>query len=415
MSLLLPTLNAGLLLFLIWFVWQRLPYAVDKKVWLGYAGLKSLAACAFVWVYGYHYGTGDMLNYIRDAEVYRTLSLQAFIGGVIDSGAPDAIIDQLVYDFDPRAILMAKMVALAHFLPGNMWLTALNFSLIGGLVIFRFYIVTKRAFPVLAIPAIGAFLVFPSLVFWTSGICKEAVSFPAMLLVLTPLLRLKIDDETTSWVAWTLAALGAVILWLLKYYVAAIVLPASLLYGLSTLVDWSPYRKLALGAVAYIILLLLVSQLHPNLYLHRTMQVMVDNYELTISQTQPEKAAHYEGLTADVSSFAYHFPEAVFTGLFRPLLGQQWDLPSLTVVVQNSLLLMALIIAVIGMILKKRWKSIPAGVWALVGLIILLSGLIAITTPNFGTLDRYRVAYQPFMVLLVIAAIKQVTHTRKIP
>ncbi|CAN0596917.1 unnamed protein product, partial [Laminaria digitata] len=109
MSLLLPTLNAGLLLFLIWFVWQRLPYAVDKKVWLGYAGLKSLAACAFVWVYGYHYGTGDMLNYIRDAEVYRTLSLQAFIGGVIDSGAPDAIIDQLVYDFDPRAILMAKM------------------------------------------------------------------------------------------------------------------------------------------------------------------------------------------------------------------------------------------------------------------------------------------------------------------
>ncbi|MEQ9299771.1 MAG: hypothetical protein RIF33_14455 [Cyclobacteriaceae bacterium] len=415
MSLLLPTLNAGLLLFLIWFVWQRLPYAADKKVWLGYAALKSLAACTFVWVYSHHYGTGDMLNYIRDAEIYRTLSLPAFIGGVVGAGAPDIIIDQLVYDFDPRAILMAKMVALAHFLPGNMWITALNFAMFGGVVIFRFYIVIKRAFPTLAIPAIGAFLLFPSLVFWTSGICKEAVSFPAMLLVLTPLLRLKVDGETTSWVDWTLAALGAMILWLLKYYVAAIVLPACLLFGLSTFFDWFPYRKLALGVVAYIGLLLLISQLHPNLYLHRTMQVMVDNYELTIRQTQPEKTAHYEGLTPDVLSFGSHFPEAVFTGLFMPLLGQQWDLPSLAVVVQNSLLLLTLIITVIGMTLKKSWKSIPAGVWALVGLIILLSGLIAITTPNFGTLDRYRVAYQPFMVLLVIAGIQQLTRTRKIP
>ncbi len=407
MNLLLPMLNAGLLLFLIWLVWQRLPYAHDKKLWLSYVVLKSFAACAFVWVYAHHYGTGDMLNYIRDAEVYRTLGLPDFVADILGSGAPATIIDQLVYDFDPRAILMAKVVALAHFLPGNMWLTSLNFSLIGALVAFRFYMVIKRAFPVLAIPVIGALMLFPSLVFWTSGICKEAVSFPAMLLVLTPLMRLKIGGETNSWGDWTPAAIGAIILWLLKYYVAAIVLPASLLYGLSTLVDWSPYRKLALGTVAYIILLLLVSQLHPNLYLHRTMEVMVDNYELTISQTQPEKSEHYEGLTPNVPSFVYHFPKAVFTGLFRPLLGQQWDWPSFMVVAQNSILLLSVLVVLIGVTLRKQWKSVPAGVWGLVGLIILLAGLIAITTPNFGTLDRYRVAYQPFVVILVIAGLQR--------
>jgi hypothetical protein len=236
-----------------------------------------------------------------------------------------------------------------------------------------------------------------------------------MLLVFTPLLRLGVIDKKTSRVEWMLALLGAIILWQIKYYVAAIVLPACLLYGLSTLFDWSPYRKLAIGAAAYVILLLLVSQLHPNLYLHRTMQVMVDNYELTISQTQPEKAAHFEGLVASLPSFVYHFPEAVFTGLFRPLLGQQWDLPSFMVVAQNSFLLLALVLVLIGMTVKKHWHNVPAGIWALIGLILLLSGLLAITTPNFGTLDRYRVAYQPFLVLLVLHGIQQLIRYRKIP
>jgi hypothetical protein len=116
MTLLLPMLNAGILLFLIWLVWQRLPDQEKRRVWLGYAALKALAACAFVWVYGYHYGAGDMLNYIHDAEVYRTLDAQSFVLGIFSSGAPEEIINQLVYDFDPRAMLMAKMVALTYFL-----------------------------------------------------------------------------------------------------------------------------------------------------------------------------------------------------------------------------------------------------------------------------------------------------------
>lgn len=415
MSLLLLALNVVILFFLIWLGWSRISEPTDRKIWLGYVLLKGVAACGFVWVYGYHYGTGDMLNYINDARLYRTLELSQFITGIFSSAAPVEIIDQLVYDFDRRAMLMSKMVALAYYLSGNIWITAFNFSLVSALVIFRFYQVLKNAFGTIAYPAIGAFLIFPSLLFWSSGICKEAISFPAMLLVLIPLLRLSVFNGKVPWFEWVLALFSALMLWLLKYYVAAIVLPACLLYGLSTLVDWPPYRKLIIGVAAYVGLLLMVSQLHPNLYLHRTMEVMVGNYELTISQTQPGKAALYEGLTPDVLSFAYHFPEAVFTGLFLPLMGQQWDLPSFLVVLQNSVLLMALIIVLVLLTVKGQWKVVSPGFWPLVGLILLLSGLLAITTPNYGTLDRYRVAYQPFMLLLVLSGIQQLVLPRKTP
>ena len=400
-SILLSFINAALLLLIVWWMWTRL-YGRHRQLWLGYVALKAMAAFGFVWIYGQHYGTGDMLNYLHDAARYRTLAPTQFLVGVISPGAPQAILDQLIYDFDPRAMLMAKVVALAYYLSGNQWFTALNFAMLSGVIIFRFYLGLTKVFRDISYPAMGALLIFPSLLFWTSGICKEAVSFPAMLLVFIPFLQLRHPELRTSWLHWLLAVAGAAMLWLIKYYVAAIVLPACLIYGVLMYIDGPPYRKLVIGLVAYIVLLLAVSELHPNLQLDRTLQVMVDNYELTIQQTQPGKAVRYEGLAPSVSAFAYHFPKAVFTGLFMPLLGQHWDVPSLVVVLQNSALLALLVYVLIYLTVKRRWTTIPAGVWALLGVILLLSGLLAITTPNYGTLERYRVAYQPFMVLLIL-------------
>ncbi len=414
MSQVFSLVNIVLLFLLVWWVWRRLTHTSDKQLWLVYAVLKSLAACSFVWVYTYHYGTGDMANYVHDAQAYHSLGPSSFFQALFDPEGPKTIIDQLTYDFDRRAMLMAKFTAVSYYLSGNTWITALNFSLVGGLTIFHFFMMLKQRFPGLSLPAMGALLVLPSLVFWTSGICKEAISFPAMLLVLTPLLRLGSVTERLAWWHWVLAGLGAWTLWLLKYYIAAIFLPACLLYGLSTSMYWSAYRKLVVGLMTYVLLLLMVSQLHPNLDLHRTMQVMVDNYELTISQTQPGKSAHYNGLRPDVGSFIFHFPKAVFTGLFMPLISQYWDIPSFLVALQNSLLLITLLTLVVLITVRRKWSEIPAGTWAILGLIVLLAGLIAITTPNFGTLDRYRVAYQPFLVLLIAAGWQQFVLPRKI-
>ncbi|MEM8893679.1 MAG: hypothetical protein AAGC88_03815 [Bacteroidota bacterium] len=407
-------LNITLLLLIVWFFRSGLKNPQDQNLWIGYIILKIIAACGFIWIYGYHYSAGDMINYLHDAEAYRTLGFYDFIINLINPNGPTAIIDELTYDFDRRAMLMAKFTAASYYLSGNAWLTAMNFSIIGGLITFRFFLTLKDRFRELFLPGIIALLLFPSLLFWTSGICKEAISFPAMLLVFIPLLKLDSKELSNSWLDWILALIGAVVLWYLKYYVAAIVLPACLLYAVSTYLDWYPYRKLVIGLLTFIGLLLLVSQLHPNLYLHRTMQVMVDNYELTISQTEPGKTAYYEGLSANLPSFLYHFPEAVFTGLFMPLIGQHWDLPSLLVVIQNSALLLSLLILMIALIIKRIWLNIPVSTWSALFIIVLLAGLIAITTPNFGTLDRYRVAYQPFLVLIVVAGLQEYLLPRKI-
>jgi hypothetical protein len=101
-----------------------------------------------------------------------------------------------------------------------------------------------------------------------------------------------------------------------------------------------------------------------------------------------------------VWSVLYQAPKALISGLFRPFLWEAWNVFQVLVAVEN------LILAALFLTSIPRWKEIFTGgnsllVLSVLVYVVLLCVFLALSTPNFGTLVRYRVGFLPFFVLLM--------------
>jgi len=102
-------------------------------------------------------------------------------------------------------------------------------------------------------------------------------------------------------------------------------------------------------------------------------------------------------------SILSNFPAAVFAGLFRPTLFDAHSLLQWLSAFENTLVLVLFLTALPTL---TTWKQIGREdrllVIAVALYIVALSGLLALSTPNYGTLVRYRVGFYPFFVLLLV-------------
>jgi hypothetical protein len=200
------------------------------------------------------------------------------------------------------------------------------------------------------------------------------------------------------------------VLWKLKYYYFAVYLPCLLAGGLLLLL----YRRSRLrnpwAWVCLFFLLLagitgIITRLHPNLEWHYFPEVIVQTHDTLYALSKADNRIEYNSLQPTVASFLQNLPLALVSGLFRPFWGEcskpmQW----MNGLENLSLLLLA------GTSLFRTWQkkdlrlsqealilSYTAGLY-----ILILAALLAFSTPNFGTLTRYKVAFLPFMIYLLV-------------
>ena len=91
---------------------------------------------------------------------------------------------------------------------------------------------------------------------------------------------------------------------------------------------------------------------------------------------------------------------AMVYGLFRPLVFEAVNLWQLLVGLENSMILILFIIALWHLSKTKLFDK--RFLWAAILFILFLDVFLAFSTPNFGTLSRYKVAYWPFFVMLIL-------------
>ncbi len=150
----------------------------------------------------------------------------------------------------------------------------------------------------------------------------------------------------------------------------------------------------------FIVPLALATMVHPNFYPERFLGVIVSNYEFyaLVFPDQTDRI-YYPGLEATAGSIAVHAPNALFSGLFRPLPWESHRPFQLVMALENCLLL-----AMAAMCLwswRRLWRgSDGVLVFSIVVYIVVLAIFLALSTPNFGTLSRYRVGFVPFFVFL---------------
>ena len=145
----------------------------------------------------------------------------------------------------------------------------------------------------------------------------------------------------------------------------------------------------------------MASSLHPNLYPPNFLNALILNHDLTLANSSPDSVIHYYRLDADAGSMLLNFPWAVVSCLFRPFILEVNGLLQLVAGLENLIFLVLSLAAIknIGQGMRSSHGVIIAGILVYV---ILGSGLLALSSPNFGSLARYRVSYIPFLGLLIL-------------
>jgi hypothetical protein len=398
----------GIVLFATaYLLWKR-EDGVLKKIYWPACVFKLLCGIALGLLYQYYYTVGDTFGYYKDgirlADLAQT-DLAAYAEFLWKGNKKYAIWHELNFQ-RPRAMFMSKITSILCLLTGNnYWLVSLYLSLVS--FIASWYLVKQiiRIHASLMVPAVAGFLFLPTAVFWSSGLIKESIAIAALYFLTAIVLKLWQRDKVKLCV-WLSVLVALWALWNLKYYYLAVFIPiaATALVMKYLVIPRLKYRQwyivLALWSIVFIVPMWVASKVHPNFYPERFMNVIVENYQQFTRISVPGDFIVYPLLKPEVESILSYAPKALISGLFRPFIWEVHTGFQLLVAIENLILLALFVTSLPG--LKDVFSSgqrlllLSTAVY-----IVLLCIFLALSTPNYGTLSRYKTGFISFFFLLV--------------
>ncbi|MDO7852287.1 hypothetical protein [Hymenobacter convexus] len=316
-----------------------------------------------------------------------------------------------VYQSSSNTWNMAKILSLLNL--GSLGCAQVNalylsvFAFVGCWVLVR---ALATCFP--GTPAgagVVALLVWPSVWFWATGISKEAVLLGSgawlTARVLAWLYAGKAAGSARGGGWWAGTAALAVLHVAMRYFFALPLL--AVLAGLAVgrgLEGLLPRRWAAvLGVVAVFGAGVWIGpEISVAFRLNKFVYQVIKVYSFDVVQSADRPHFEYPNLRPTASSIAAHAPQAVANVLTQPWPGQSRQPLYLAAGLENAVLLLLLALAVWALV-RGRGGHLPFGVvFALSVFCLLLAFLIGITTPNLGSLHRYRSTLLPFLLLLLL-------------
>ena len=399
-------LNFAFLLFISYRIWSLEKFSLRKFFWPALV-LKLVGGICLGLVYTYYYSAGDTFHYFHDGVQLASLArtdAASYFGFLWAGDESFPISSELIYK-QPRAVFLSKVTSLFCLLTAdNYWMISLYFSAISFFSAWFLVQTINRFFEGVQPAAILSFLFFPSVVFWSAGVIKECLAMAALFFL--SLIFLKVwKREKLRWTEWILIAASLWIVWSLKYYYLAIFLPVifttlAFQYLLSRFTLKSLGSKVLLWFLIFAIPMLLISLFHPNFYYERFREVVVSSYYEFQAISNPNDLIHYDALNATSLSLLKNSPWALFSGLFRPFITEASTAFQSFIAFENLVLLTltASALTQVKKLVNSRYRVI---LFAIVLYSILLCIFLALSTPNFGTLSRYRVGFLPYLVFLL--------------
>ncbi len=402
-------------------------HSANRIFFLPALACKLLAGLAYGWLYVVYYAeTGDSFNYFHDAGKLYAVGRQdttAYWQIIFWNSYTPIWETTLSLWQEPRAFWFVKLVSLFMWIAGeNYWLIACWFSLISFLGSWVLVEALGKCFPTKRLEAIAAFLFFPSVLFFSSGLTKESLSI-AFLGFATALL-LRFCYAPIPRIAYKIACLPAILvcawgLWQLKFYYLALwsgsVATFAITFWLS---QWlKPSYK---GEIALFILVACTGFFCASWLFNfdELVLMIVLNHNTTYIHSHPTDLVHYSiyggqgyiSLNASWQSLLYNAPLAIEAGLFRPYIWEASDKLKLIMGLENLIVLVGAVWAVL--ILWRRQVYVPntftrlficAGVLYVCGLLVI----IALASPNMGALVRYKVVVSSWIVFGILLIIKK--------
>ncbi len=374
--------------------------------WPGLA-LKLIAGIGLGLLYSYYYTNGDSWVMFNEAIKLSGVAFSS-VGRFLDiyilsdySAFPD-----YTYILQPRAAFMTKILALMALITNhNYWLSGCYLSMFS---FFGFWLAANTIYKIFGskITAVLPTLFFPSIVFWSSGVIKESIAIGSLAGVLAILVNIYYKKQV-DWLNMLLLIIGLLLLLYLKYYYAAVVIVSfTTIFTIRVILPKTSKIYVEIGTILIVFMAILgiASLSHPNFWPSRFLSVMVDNYYQFLEKSSTENVVMFNNLSATIPSFLFYSPKALFAGLFYPLWMKSFHIIKLASVIENWLLLISFIYAL-------RWFKLPKLrddrflLWGMLLFVLTSAIFITFSTPNLGTLARFKIGYLLVFITLVTGVI----------
>ncbi|MDJ1492847.1 hypothetical protein QNI19_07875 [Cytophagaceae bacterium DM2B3-1] len=423
--------------------WSKQLVDLPLKQWFWPAvGIKLLAGCVVGLLYLYYYPyQGDTWLLFDESTLLNKLAFRSpvdYLRVLLLNNTAHAQ-HYVILDLaeQPRAFFMAKILSLINlFTFHNYWITGAYCSLLSFYGLWKLANQLVRYFPDTRLSACIAFLFFPTVVFWSSGVLKESIAVACICRIIGIVLQRLHTTDTgiPKWedllkklriqdVFWF--GISFYVLWQMKFYYAG-VLVVALMALCSTLCICFVLRTTGFRIMKAIYFLCFtgIFNLVPLGYTFLTgqslLESIVQNHDATVRASSPGTFIIFSGLQPVSTSFLQHFPLALWSGLFSPMSWQAHTSLVLSVSLENSVLLLGCI----GYFLTffRTWKNennetesvlyqlIVQSIW---WYSLTLAVILAFASPNFGALIRYKVGFLPLLVYVVFSKIEKIKRQNK--
>ncbi len=240
---------------------------------------------------------------------------------------------------------------------------------------------------------------FPSLVFWTASITKEAVLVFALGGFLYFLKKLIMNPHTLT--PYLLLPVFLYMLVSVKIYVLLCLIPVifALFWALKANKPLH-FLKFLIITAAYITILWNFHHIIPGMNFVETFVRKQHDFIYFARSVQAGSLIDVDMLSPSLWSFISSAPLAFFTLLFRPFFFDAKNVFMVVVSVEN--LLFVCFVFFILLSLSRTFKAQPI-FWASVFFSVFFFSVIGLATPVLGAVVRYKIIGYPFMFFVLIS------------
>jgi len=379
---------------------------------------KIIGAIALAFVYVFYYGGGDTQNYFIGAKnlsnSFFTEPLSYFRLLILDNYEipPDLIqiTHKITYARAPEEWFMVRITSIINLLSFNRYLiSSITTSLIafyGGWKMFKSFL---YFFPKYHKAAFISVFLLPSVMFWSSGILKDTITFAALGIFFFQFINIFIKNKFNIF-SIIIIIISAYIIYKLKAYIILGFMPGvfiALFLNFKSRISNILIRQMLAPLLFFIIVLigyvLIINMLNDNnKYKVETLESRVEGFH-SWHTTQGGSSYNLGEVEYTPIGIVSKIPASLNVTFFRPYLWEVRNITSLMGALESFVLFGLFIIVLWRNRQKLIIQSFKNSFLALSFVYSIVFGFaVGFTSYNFGALARYKVPVMPFFVFLLL-------------
>jgi hypothetical protein len=371
-------------------------------------------------IYTYYWPGADSTNYFESAEAYRNLLLTSPSSWLANEFGKSDWTNMSLFSadtgypwtymyFNPQTLMVIRVLnPLLIFTFNSYLITTIILAWLAYAGMWRLFLVFSNYYPTRSNLFAFGILFFPSVLFWGSGILKDAITLSCTGWVVYCIYMIFILKKKRLWFCFILL-INLFLIINIKPYIIIALIPGSLMWIFSNTINKIQNAAFKFLVIPLVLVTSVVGGTEILSFFGNSMgKFSVDKITATLVTTQNDlKQDYYHGHSFDIgltdastSGLLKKSPVAIIAGLYRPFLWESGNVVMLISGLENTLILYLTISSIFRISLVSFFRKLleePLLFFAL-SFSIFFAFSVGISTANFGALVRFKIAYLPFFI-----------------